>query len=259
MPGMGALFDALVYGFEASGNDWVGEVVLAALEGPMFGSPGSKPLQFGGESRCGHNSPSLPRSIPVRAHSKSVRVLPFPELDYGDWVCGSSWSEWVARLGCFGVWVWFGGRGRLECGWTSFGPMKGPWVGEDCVMMFSGVSVCGLCASACMVPFELDVGVGGRGQLDEGGTCMLCMGVRGCCEIFVLPSTSTSSQVVPTGSPDVLKVYLRTDSVAWDCNSWTLVESVHLAWECEVGTSRGMGLPRCEGSDWLPRGRGRLV
>ena len=107
--------------------------------------------------------------------------------------------------------------------------MRGLWVGEVLVMLLSGVSVCGLCASACMVPFELDVGVGGRGRLGEGGTCMLCMGVRGRCEIFVLPSVSTSSQVIPAVSLDVLKVYLRTDSVAWGCNSWTLVESVHLA------------------------------
>ena len=180
----------------------------------------------------------------MRVHSKFVRVLPFPELDRGDWVCGSSLSEWVAGLDCFGVWVWLGGRGRLECGWTSFGPMKGPWVGEVREMLLSGVSVFGLCASACMVPFEFDVGVGGRGQLDEGGTCMLCMGVRGRCEIFVLPSASTSSQVIPVVSLDVLKVYLRTDSVAWGCNSWTRVESVRLAWECKVGASRGMGLSR---------------
>ena len=60
MPGIGALSDALVYRFEASGNDWVAEVVLAALEGPVFGSPGSKPLQFRGGPGCGHNSPSLP-------------------------------------------------------------------------------------------------------------------------------------------------------------------------------------------------------
>ena len=84
VPGMGALSDALVYGFEASGNGWVGEVVLAALEGPVFGSPGSKSLQFGGGPRCGHNSPSRPRIVPVRVHSKFVRVLPFPELDCGD-------------------------------------------------------------------------------------------------------------------------------------------------------------------------------
>ena len=58
VPGMGALSDALVYGFEASGNDWVGEVVLAALAGPVFGSLGSKPLQFEGEPGCEHSSPS---------------------------------------------------------------------------------------------------------------------------------------------------------------------------------------------------------
>ena len=167
MPGMGALSDALVYGFEASGNDWVGEVVLAALEGPVFRSLGSKPLQFRGELGCGHNSPFLPRSVPVRVHSKSVRVLPFPELDRGDWVCGSSLSEWVAGLGCFGVWVWLGGLGRLECGWMSFGPMRGPWGGEVREVLLSGVSVFGLCVSACMVPFEFDVGVSGREQLDE--------------------------------------------------------------------------------------------
>ena len=44
MLGMDALSDALVHGFEASGNDSVGEVVLVALAGPVFGSPGSKPL-----------------------------------------------------------------------------------------------------------------------------------------------------------------------------------------------------------------------
>ena len=126
-------------------------------------------------------------------------------------------------------------------------------------MLFSGMSVCGLCDSACMVPYELDVIVVGRGQLGNGKACMLCMNIRGRCEIFVLPSASMSSQVIPAVSLDVLKVYLCTDSVAWGCNSWTLVESVLVAWECEVGTSRGMGLLRYEGSDWLPRGRGHLV
>ena len=174
-------------------------------------------------------------------------------------MCGSSRSEWVAGLGCFGRWVWLGGRGRLEWGWTSFGPMREPWVDEVRVRMFSGVSVCGSCASGCMVPFGLGVGVGWRGQLDEGCTCMLCMGVRVRSENVVLPSASTSSQVTPDGSPEVLTLGLRTDLVAWGCNSWTLIESVHLAWECEVGSSRGRGLPRCEGSVWLPRGRSRLV
>ena len=59
MPSMGALSDALVHEVEASGNDWVGEVVLAALASPVFGSPGSKPLQFRGEPGCRHSSPSL--------------------------------------------------------------------------------------------------------------------------------------------------------------------------------------------------------
>ena len=126
MPGMGALSDALEHESEASGNDWVGEVVLAALAGSVFGSLGSKPLQFEGEPGCEHSSPSRLWSIPVRAHSKFVRVLPFPELVRGDWVCGSSWSEWVASLGCLDEWVWLGGRGRLGWGWTSFGPMREP-------------------------------------------------------------------------------------------------------------------------------------
>ena len=125
--------------------------------------------------------------------------------------------------------------------------------------VFSGVSVCGSYALGCMVMFELSVGVGGRGQLDEGGTCMLCMGVRGRGEYFVSPCTSTSSQVIPDGSPNVLKSGLRTDPVAWGCNSWTFVESVRLAWEYEVGSSHGRGLPRCGGLGWLPRGWGRLV
>ena len=72
MPGMDALSNALVHGFEASSNDWVGEVVLVALAGPVFGLLGSKPLQFGGEPGCGHSSPSFLRSVPVRAHSISV-------------------------------------------------------------------------------------------------------------------------------------------------------------------------------------------
>ena len=59
VPGMGALSDALEHESEASGNDWVREVVLAALAGPVFGSPGSKPLQFRGGPGCRHNSPSL--------------------------------------------------------------------------------------------------------------------------------------------------------------------------------------------------------
>ena len=80
-----------------------------------------------------------------------------------------------------------------------------------------------------MVMFELGVGVGGRGQLDEGGTCMLCMGVCGRGEYFVSPCASTSSQVIPDGSPNVLKSGLRTNPVAWGCNSWTFVESVRLA------------------------------
>ena len=58
---------------------------------------------------------------------------------------------------------------------------------------FSGVSMCGSWASSCMVMFELSVGVGGRGQLDEEGTCMLCMGVRGRSEYFVSLCASTSS------------------------------------------------------------------
>ena len=73
---------------------------------------------------------------------------------------------------------------------------------------------------------------------------MLCMGVRGRCEIFVLLSASTSSQVIPAVSFDVLMVYLRTDSVAWGCNSWTRVVSMRLAWECKVEASRGMVFPR---------------
>ena len=130
VPGMGALSDALVYGFEASNSGWLEEVVLAALEYPVFGSPGSKSLQFGGGPGCGHNSPFRPRTVPARVHSKSARVLPFLELDFGDWECGSSWLECAVGSGCFGEWMGLDGWGRLACGWMSFDPLRGPWVGE---------------------------------------------------------------------------------------------------------------------------------
>ena len=204
MPCMGALSDALVYGFEASDSDWLGEVVLAPLECPVFGSPGSKSLQFGGGPGCGHNSPSLPRIVPVRVHSKSVRVLPFPELDCGDWECGSSWLECVVGSGCFGVWVGLGGPGRLACGWMSFGPLRGPWIGEVRVNVCSGVSVVVLCDSACMDPCVLEVFSVGCGQLDDGWACMFCMNIRRRCEAFILPSVSTSSLLIPAITFDVL-------------------------------------------------------
>ena len=47
VPGMGALSDALEHESEASGNDWVGEVVLAALAGPVFGANIAHRLVFG--------------------------------------------------------------------------------------------------------------------------------------------------------------------------------------------------------------------
>ena len=140
----------------------------------------------------------------MRDCSKSVRELPFPELIRGDWVYGSSWSEWVASSGCFGVWVWLGGRGRLECGWISFGPMRGPWVGEERVILFSGMSVCGLCDSACMDLYVLEVISIGCGQLGDGWACMFCMSIRGRCEAFILPSVSTSSLLIPAITFDVL-------------------------------------------------------
>ena len=72
VPSMGVSSGALEHEFWASGREWVGVVVLAALASPVFGSPGSKPLQFEGESGCEHSSPSRLRSVPVRAHSKFV-------------------------------------------------------------------------------------------------------------------------------------------------------------------------------------------
>ena len=116
------------------------------------------------------------------------------------------------------------------------------YTGFNNVGVLSGVSMCDSCISGCMV--MVLSGVGGRGQLDEGRTCMLCMGVRGHSECFVSPCMSTSSQVIPSGSLNVLKLGMRTDPVAWFCNSWTLGESVRLAWEYVVGSSRGRGLPR---------------
>ena len=83
MPGMGAPFGALEQEFWASGKEWVGVMVRAALANSVFGSLGSKPLRFVGEPGCEHSSSSHLRSVPVKEHSKSVRELPFPELVRG--------------------------------------------------------------------------------------------------------------------------------------------------------------------------------
>ena len=84
VPSMGVSSSALEHEFWASGREWVGVVVLAALADSVFGSPGSKPLLFVGEPGCEHNSPSRLRSVPVRDHSKSIREMPFLELVCGD-------------------------------------------------------------------------------------------------------------------------------------------------------------------------------
>ena len=126
MPSMGASFGALEHEFWASGKEWVGVVVRAALADTVFRSFGSKPLRFVGELGCEHSSPSRLQSVPVRDHSKSIRELPFPELVYGGWVCGSSWSEWVEGLDCSGEWAWLGGQGRLEWEWMNFGSRREP-------------------------------------------------------------------------------------------------------------------------------------
>ena len=84
VPSMGVPSSALEHEFWASGREWVGVVVLAALANSVFGSPGSKPLLFMGEPGCKHNSLSRLQSIPVRDHSKSIREMPFLELVHGD-------------------------------------------------------------------------------------------------------------------------------------------------------------------------------
>ena len=58
VPDMGAPFGALEHEFWASGKEWVGVMVRAALANSVFGSPGSKPLWFVGEPGCEHSSPS---------------------------------------------------------------------------------------------------------------------------------------------------------------------------------------------------------
>ena len=150
--------------------------------------------------------------------------------------------EWVEGSDCSSGWVWLGGRGWLGWEWMNFGPMREPWGGEVGVRVLLGMSVCDRCVLGCMVMALASVD--GRGQLDEGRACMLCMGAHGRSECFISPCMSTSSQVSPAGSPNVLKLDMRTDPVAWFCNTWTLGESVRLAWEFVVGSSRGRGLPR---------------
>ena len=83
--------------------------------------------------------------------------------------------------------------------------MRGPWIGEVRVILFSGMSVGGLCDSACMDPCVLEVLSVGCGQLGDGWAFMFCMSIRGRCEVFVLPSVSTSSLLIPAISFDVLR------------------------------------------------------
>ena len=139
---MGAPCSTLEHEFWASGKEWVRVVVRATLANSVFGSPGSKPLQFVGEPGCEHSSLSRLRSVPVRDHSKSVQELPFPKLVRGDWVYGSSWLKFVEGSDCSSEWAWLGGRGQLEWEWSNLGPMREPWGGEDGVRVISGMAVC---------------------------------------------------------------------------------------------------------------------
>ena len=85
------------------------------------------------------------------------------------------------------------GRARLACGWMSFGPLRGPWIGEVRVSVCSGVSVGVVSDSTCKDPCVLDGVSAGCGQLDEEWDCMFCMYIRGRCEALNLSSVSTSS------------------------------------------------------------------
>ena len=117
MPGMGALSGALEHEFWASGKEWVGVVVRAALADLVFGSLGSKPLRFLGEPGCEHSSPSHLRSVPMKTTPNLFESFHFPSLfvEVG-YVGVYSRSGWKVRI------AWVNGCG-LEVGvsWSGNG------------------------------------------------------------------------------------------------------------------------------------------